>query len=40
MHPRRVRSRAQFSYPGGADAFVTEQLLGTISPRFPQARVE
>jgi pimeloyl-ACP methyl ester carboxylesterase len=25
---------------GGADAFVTEQLLGAISPRFPQARVE
>ena len=25
---------------GGADAFVTEQLLGTISPRFPQARVK
>ena len=24
---------------GGADAFVTEHLLGTISPRFPQARV-
>ena len=24
---------------GGADAFVSEQLLGTISPRFPQARV-
>ena len=25
---------------GGADAFVTEQLLGAISPRFPQARIE
>jgi hypothetical protein len=25
---------------GGADGFVTEQLLGTVSPRFPQARVE
>ena len=25
---------------GGADAFVTEQLLGAINPRFPQARVE
>jgi pimeloyl-ACP methyl ester carboxylesterase len=25
---------------GGADAFVTEQLLGAITPRFPQAGVE
>ena len=25
---------------GGADAFVTEQLLGAINPRFPQVRVE
>ena len=25
---------------GGADAFVTAQLLGGINPRFPQARVE